>query len=89
MIVSRPTMTGIVRSLRQRGFIRTRPHETDRRMLLIEITPQGWSCVEQIRPELHQAEKRWLSCLTPSEQDVLLRLIARLQANSQTVERDS
>jgi DNA-binding MarR family transcriptional regulator len=83
MIVSRPTMTGIVRSLRQRGFIRTMPHPSDGRMTLIEISDEGKSCVERLRPELHLAEKRWIGCLSPEEQKTLLSLVARLQANPQ------
>jgi DNA-binding MarR family transcriptional regulator len=84
MVVSRPTMTGIIRSLGQRGLIRTEPHPTDHRMQLVEITARGRDCVERLRPELHLAEKRWMDCLTPDEQEQLLRLIARLQANAQT-----
>jgi len=84
MVVSRPTMTGIVRSLSQRGFIRSMPHPTDGRMMLIEITDAGTARVEQLRPELHQAEKRWISCLSTDEKETLLHLLARLQANAQT-----
>lgn len=84
MVVSRPTMTGIIRSLGQRGLIRSEPHPTDHRMRLVEITASGRDCVERLRPELHLAEKRWMSCLTPEEQDQLLHLVSRLQANAQT-----
>jgi DNA-binding MarR family transcriptional regulator len=82
MIVSRPTMTGILGTLERRGLIRRLPHGKDRRMTLVEITAEGRSRVDQLLPELHQAEKRWIGCLTEGEQLSLLGMLAKLQANA-------
>lgn len=81
MIVSRPTMTGIVRSLSRRGLVRVRAHPADRRMSLIELTADGHQTVRRMRPELHAAEKLWMSSLTRPEQLQLRALIAKLVAN--------
>jgi DNA-binding MarR family transcriptional regulator len=82
MIVSRPTLTGVLRTLERRGMIRRLPHPTDGRMALISIAPHGRAAVAGLRPALHQAEKRWLDCLTEEEQRELLGMVARLQANA-------
>ena len=37
--------------------------------------------MERILPELHDAERRWMACLTLEEQDALLGMLGRLQAN--------
>jgi DNA-binding MarR family transcriptional regulator len=51
-------------------------------MALIAIAPRGRAAVAGLRPALHQAEKRWLDCLTEEEQRELLGMLARLQANA-------
>ena len=82
MVVTRPTITGIMGSLERRGLIQRLPHPDDQRMTLITITPQGRASVMQLLPELHRAEKRWLECLTHEEQQALLLALAKLQANA-------
>ncbi len=82
MIVTRQTMTGILDSLERRGLIQRMAHGTDRRMSLIAITPEGRARVEELRPRLHEAEKRWIDCLTEEEQRELLRMLGMLQANA-------
>jgi DNA-binding MarR family transcriptional regulator len=82
MIVSRPTLTGVLGTLERRGMVRRLPHPTDRRMALIAIAPRGRAAVAGLRPALHQAERRWLDCLTEEEQGALLGMLARLQANA-------
>ena len=82
MIVTRPTMTGILRTLERRGLVQRTAHGYDGRMSLIEITAKGRSRVESILPELHEAERLWMACLSDEEQRSLLRMVARLQANA-------
>jgi DNA-binding MarR family transcriptional regulator len=81
MIITRPTMTGILGSLARRGLIARSPHVADRRMSLVEITNEGRARVERLLPALHQSERRWMACLSEEEQRTLLAMIARLQAH--------
>jgi MarR family 2-MHQ and catechol resistance regulon transcriptional repressor len=82
MIVTRGTMTSVLDSLQRHGLVRRVPHASDRRMVLVEITREGISSVEAVLPRFHDAEQRWMSCLTVEEQHSLLHMIALLQANS-------
>jgi len=82
MFVARPTMTGVVRSLARRGLVRVRQHPVDGRMSLVELTATGDQAVRLMRPELHAAEKHWMSCLTRQQQDQLRQILAALVANA-------
>jgi DNA-binding MarR family transcriptional regulator len=82
MVVSRPTITGILGSLERRGLIRRLPHPEDQRMVLIAITAEGAARVAHLLPELHRIEKRWMGCLSEAEQRALLRMLAKLQTNA-------
>jgi DNA-binding MarR family transcriptional regulator len=85
MLVTRPTMTGIVASLARRGLVRVVPHPTDGRMSLVEITRKGHALVHRMRPELHAAEKRWMACLDAGERRALAGLLGKLQAHAPTI----
>jgi DNA-binding MarR family transcriptional regulator len=85
MIVTRPTMTGIVASLAKRRQVRVLEHPDDGRMALVALTARGRGIVLRMRPELHAAEKRWMSCLSRREQRLLRGLVAKLQANAPTL----
>src|SRR6476659_3473988 len=41
LIISRATATGLIDSLERRGYVQRRPHHSDRRMLLVELTDTG------------------------------------------------
>jgi DNA-binding MarR family transcriptional regulator len=82
MIVSRPTITGILDSLTRRRLVRSRKHPTDGRMQLVSISPSGHALVHRMRPELHAAERKWMACLDRTQQDQLAHLIATLQAHA-------
>lgn len=82
MIVSRPTITGVIRSLERRGLIKQLPHPKDRRMHLLEITPEGRKLVRGLRMLMHHGERQWMSALTEREQRSFLRMLAKLQASA-------
>jgi len=82
MILRRSTMVEIVRSLERRRLIRRFPHPQDGRMVLLEITAEGRERVSALRPQLHEAERRWMRSLSESEQRSLLRALAKIQANA-------
>jgi DNA-binding MarR family transcriptional regulator len=86
MFVTRPTMTGVLRSLSRRRLVAVAAHPDDGRMSLVALTDGGRATVERMRPELHRAEKRWMMTLDRTEQQALLAILARLQANPPRVE---
>ena len=79
LIISRATVTGLIDSLEQRGFVRRLPHPSDRRMLLIEPTDTGRQVAQAFRPVVHQHQKVWMEVLDEKEQGQLIDFLKRLQ----------
>jgi DNA-binding MarR family transcriptional regulator len=80
LIISRATVTGLVDSLEQRGYVRRLPHPSDRRMLLIEPTDTGRQVADAFRPIVHQHQRVWMEALNEQEQGQLIDFLKRLQA---------
>ncbi len=79
LIVTRATVTGLVDSLERRGLVRRTPHPSDRRSLIVEITPDGLKVLAQIRVSVHRQEKAWMSVLSDAELRRLIGLLHRVQ----------
>ena len=80
LIISRATVTGLIDSLERRGYVRRLPHQSDRRMLLIELTDTGRHVAHAFRPIVHQHQKVWLEALNEKEQQQLIDSLQRVQA---------
>jgi DNA-binding MarR family transcriptional regulator len=79
LIITRATVTGLLDSLEQRGYVQRQPHHSDRRMLLIELTDTGRQVARDFRPVVHQHQKVWLQALSEREQQQLIGSLQRLQ----------
>ena len=80
LIISRATVTGLLDSLERRGYVQRRPHASDRRMLLIQLTEAGRQAAQTFRLLVHQHQKAWLAALSEREQDQLIAALHGLQA---------
>ena len=79
LIVTRATVTGLVDSLEQRGFVHRSANPADRRSLVVEITPAGLDVVQKVRTIVHRHEKAWLSVLSDPELHNYIELLHRIQ----------
>lgn len=80
LVVTTGSMTSLLDNLEKRGLVRRLPHPEDRRKLLIDITPEAQTIVDELLPALHARERDVVSAaLSTSEQRQLLRLLAKLQ----------
>jgi MarR family transcriptional regulator, 2-MHQ and catechol-resistance regulon repressor len=80
LITSRASVTSLLDSLEKRGFVERKPHPSDRRMILIELTATGRQVANRFRPIVHQHQKLWLSALNETEQEQLIESLQRLLA---------
>jgi DNA-binding MarR family transcriptional regulator len=80
LVVSRPTITGILDSLERRGAIRRTSHPDDGRMRLVEITMQARQQVKASQRRLHRIEKEVMDALSQEDQAEFLRMLGQLQA---------
>jgi DNA-binding MarR family transcriptional regulator len=81
LIISRASVTSLLDSLEKREFVMRKPHTTDRRMLLVELTDLGRQVANSFRPLVHQQQKVWLSALNEKEQEQFIETLHRLQTN--------
>jgi len=79
LIVTRATVTGVLDSLEQRGFVRRSANPVDRRSLVVAITPAGLTVVQELRTIVHRHEKAWLSGLSDQELRGYIEQLHRIQ----------
>jgi DNA-binding MarR family transcriptional regulator len=79
LIVTRATVTGLIDSLERRGFVRRSANPADRRSLLVEITPEGLTVVQQVRTIIHRRETAWMRVLSDAELRAYIGLLHRIQ----------
>ncbi len=79
LIVTRPTVTGLIDSLEQREYVRRLPHPSDRRMLLVDITAKGQQVASEFRSIVHRHQRMWFEDLGGKEKDRLIDALHRIQ----------
>ena len=72
------TIKGVVDRLSQRGLVTTRPNQTDRRRMVVELSPEGAAMFEQLADTAFQVSDRTLAPLSAAQRKTLLRLLAKL-----------
>lgn len=80
-IIAAASTTSVLDTLEKRGLVERRPHPTDRRKLLIELTATGRTTIDHILPGIHRLEEEVMRALSPDERRSLLGLIAKVQAS--------
>jgi MarR family transcriptional regulator, organic hydroperoxide resistance regulator len=54
--ISKATLTGVVKTLEARGLIRRQVSQADRRLVTLELTPEGTALMEDLYPKFNAAE---------------------------------
>ena len=73
--VSKGTLTGIINTLVKNGYIHRKPHKSDGRRLMIQISPKGRSLVSRIFPRVNDAETLFTTDLKTQEKRQLAKLL--------------
>src|SRR5689334_10749831 len=73
------TVTGIIDRMEAAALVRRIRSETDRRVVMIRLTPHGRALARAIPIEPMQAFRRALESLTGREQKTLLKILAKLE----------
>jgi len=72
------TVKGVVDRLGQRGLVTTRPSQTDRRRMVVELSPEGAALFRELAGSAFRATDRTLAPLSRAERRSLLALLAKL-----------
>lgn len=73
-----PTITGILNRLEERGLVIRRRSPTDRRTLLISVTPAGADLLREFSQTIRVGVKSLLSEISPADRQHLLQVIRAL-----------
>jgi DNA-binding MarR family transcriptional regulator len=80
LVVTSASMTSLVDTLERRDLVERRRHPTDRRKVLIALTPDGQRIVDQQLPVIHAVINRAISTLSESDREHLLRSLTTIRA---------
>lgn len=75
---SAASMTGIVDRLLEGGLVERRPDPTDRRSVIVVLTPAGAQMLEQVRADRRQAVEVLLRTLSPQERTAFYEILGKL-----------
>jgi len=78
LVVTPRNVTVLVDALEAQGLVRRQAHPTDRRAILVELTPQGVETCAVMYPRHMEAVAELFSDLDPNDQRELLRLLNQL-----------
>jgi DNA-binding MarR family transcriptional regulator len=78
--VTRRNVTALVDALEEEGLVRRKPHPTDRRATVIELTEQGFETTNSMYEVHRTAVAELFSVLSEEDQGELTRLLGSLRA---------
>lgn len=81
--ISRPTATGVLRTLDARGWITRRPDPNDGRSVLVSLTADGRRTIEHLFPRFNAEETAIAGALGQHDQDRLASLLRSLSRSVQ------
>ena len=76
--MDKATMQGVVRRLKERRLVDSRPHPGDARRMLLSLTTEGHKLVTRLMVNGPAVSRETLKPLTPQEQRQLLDLLSRI-----------
>ncbi len=79
--IGQSTTVGLVKRLKQKGFVDCCKTPEDQRVRIVTITPEGRSMCKISRAKMDKTALKMLDGLTDAEQTEFLRLLQKIQRN--------
>ena len=76
--ISRPTGTGVVKTLEARSYVTRRKGAADGRLVIVSLTPEGRTKIEQLFPRFNAEEVAVTDHLEGEQQDALASMLRSL-----------
>jgi DNA-binding MarR family transcriptional regulator len=76
--ISRPTATGVLRTLERRGWVERRRNPSDGRGIRVSLTARGRAKIEHLFPRFNAEEASLASNLTKQQQEQLAAVLRKL-----------
>lgn len=78
LLVSRPSMSGLLDTLEGKGLIRRTPHHEDRRRVLVALTEKGRALLDEHFPHHYRRQDAQLAALDDDDLETLVSLLRRI-----------
>jgi DNA-binding MarR family transcriptional regulator len=79
LLVSRPSVTGLLDTLQAKGLIERRPHAEDRRRVIVGLTDEGGSVLQSTFAIHYSGQQELFADLEPEELATLVVLLRRIK----------
>ena len=80
--VAKGTLTGMLTTLEKQGLVSRNRVETDKRRVLVDLTPTGKSTISELFPKFNVFEGQMSAGLSPDEKRELARLLRVVITNA-------
>jgi DNA-binding MarR family transcriptional regulator len=77
----------VLDTLERRALVARHPHPTDRRRVLIELTPEGTKLLEEVIPGVLEREKAWTEPLSAGSRRQIITGMSALQDHLRSISR--
>ena len=74
-LIAKTSVTSVLDSLEKLRYVRRRPHNTNRRSILVEVTQHGTTVCAQALRILHARETAWMAAMPEGRRQTLIRLL--------------
>ena len=79
LLVSRPSITGLLDTLQAKGLVIRRPHAEDRRRVLVELTAEGMQILQRHFGTHYEEQNATFDALSDDEKMQLIALLRRIR----------
>ena len=79
LLVSRPSITGLLDTLQHKGFVVRRPHNDDRRRVLVELTDAGMQLLRSHFNHHYSEQNKAFADLSDDDKASLVGLLRRIR----------
>lgn len=86
LMVTTGSMTSLLDTLERRGLVQRQAHPSDRRRLLVHLTPEGEALVDSFLPEIVAVQTALVAGLSEAERATAVHLSERLAAAAKTID---
>jgi DNA-binding MarR family transcriptional regulator len=77
--VTKQTVTSLLDGLEKDGYVARRPHQQDRRSIVVQLLPKGARLLAKIMPGMYRRQLEMMADLTRDEKRQLTRLLRKVQ----------
>ena len=78
-LITKTSVTSVLDRLETLGLVRRRPHPTNRRSVLVDVTAKGRATCAEILGALHLREAAWIAGMPEARRQTLIRLLGEVK----------